>query len=54
MTVFKVPFGRLTLKVYDKGARVLRIEVIVHSVKELRCGKRLEKLPIMLTRLSGW
>jgi hypothetical protein len=52
LTVFKVHFGRLTLKVYDKGARVLRIEVIVHSVKELRCGKRLEKLPIMLARLQ--
>jgi hypothetical protein len=52
LTVFKVHFGRLTLKVYDKGARVLRIEVIAHSVKELRCGKRLEKLPIMLARLQ--
>jgi len=51
VTVFKVHFGRLTLKVYDKGARVLRIEVIAHSVKELRCGKRLEKLPIMLATL---
>jgi hypothetical protein len=52
LTVFKVHFGRLTLKVYDKGARVLRIEVIAHSIKELRCGKRLEKLPIMLARLQ--
>jgi hypothetical protein len=52
LTVFKIPFGRLTLKVSDKGARVLRIEVIVHSIKELRCGKRLEKLPIMLARLQ--
>jgi hypothetical protein len=52
LTVFKLHFGRLTLKVYDKGARVLRIEVIVHSVKELRCGKRLEKLPIVLARLQ--
>lgn len=52
LTVFKVHFGRLTLKVYDKGARVLRIEVIAHSVKELRCGKRLAKLPIMLARLQ--
>ena len=52
VTVFKVHFGRLTLKVYDKGARVLRIEVITHSIKELRCGKRLEKLPIVLARLQ--
>jgi hypothetical protein len=42
----------LTLKVYDKGARVLRIEVIVHRVKALRGGKRLEKLSIVLARLQ--
>jgi hypothetical protein len=52
LTVFKVHFGRLTLKLYDKGDRVLRIEVIVHSVKALRCGKRLEKLPIVLAMLQ--
>jgi hypothetical protein len=40
------------LKIYDKGARVLRIEVIAHSVKALRCGKRLEKLPIVLAELQ--
>ena len=52
MTVFKLHWGRLTLKIYDKGARVLRIEVIAHSVKALRCGKRLEKLPIVLAELQ--
>jgi len=52
LTVFKLHFGRLTLKIYDKGARVLRIEVIVHSVKVLGCGKRLEKLSIVLARLQ--
>jgi hypothetical protein len=52
VTVFKVHFGRLTLKIYDKGERVLRIETIVHSVKELRCGKLLENLPAMLAKLQ--
>jgi hypothetical protein len=52
LTVLKLHFGHLTLKVYDKGARGLRIEVIVHSVKALRCGKRVEKLSIMLARLQ--
>jgi len=52
LTVFKLHFDRLTLKLYDKGARVLRIEVIVHSVKTLRCGKRLEQLAIVLARLQ--
>jgi len=52
LTVLKLHFGGLTLKMYDKGARVLRIEVIVHNVKVLRCGKRLEKLSIVLARLQ--
>ena len=52
LTVFKVHFGKLTLKMYDKGDRVLRVEVIVHNIEELRCGKRLEKLPGMLQRLE--
>jgi hypothetical protein len=52
MTVLKLHFGRLTLKLYDKGARVLRIEAIAHSVAALRCGKRLEKLSVALARLQ--
>jgi hypothetical protein len=52
LTVFKVHFGPLTLKLYDKGARVLRIEAIVHNIKGLRCGKTVEKLPIMLVELQ--
>jgi hypothetical protein len=53
LTVFKLHFGKLTLKLYDKGDRVLRVEVIVNNIEELRCGKRLEKLPGMLERLQG-
>jgi len=46
-------FGKLTLKMYDKGDRVLRVEVIVNNIEELRCGKGLEKLPGMLARLEA-
>lgn len=53
LTVFKIHWGNLTLKIYDKGARVLRIEVVVHNTKDLRCGKVLEKLPILLERMRG-
>jgi hypothetical protein len=53
LTVFKVRWGNLTLKIYDKGGRVLRVEVVVHNAKELRCGKVLEKLPTLLERMSG-
>lgn len=52
LTVFKVHFRRLTLKMYDKGGRVLRIEAIAHNVQDLRCGKGLEKLSIMLVKLQ--
>ena len=50
LTVFKLHFGKLTLKMYDKGERVLRIEFIVNNVEELRCGKALDKLPAILQR----
>src|SRR5215475_11817224 len=53
LTVFKLHFGKLTLKMYDKGDRVLRVEIIVNNIEQLRCGKRLEKLPGMLERLQA-
>ena len=52
LTVFKVKWGNLTLKIYDKGGRVLRIEVVVHNAKELRCGKMLDRLPTLLARMQ--
>jgi hypothetical protein len=52
LTIFKLHFGKLTLKVYTKGERVLRIEVMVHNTKELRCGRVLERFPTILTRLQ--
>jgi len=52
LTVFKLHFGRLTLKMYDKGHRVLRVEAIAYNVKDLKCGKRIEKLLAMLEKLQ--
>lgn len=52
LTVFKVHFGRLTVKMYSKGERVLRIETIAHNAANLRCGKRLEKFPDIVTMLA--
>jgi DNA-binding transcriptional ArsR family regulator len=52
LTVFKLHFGKLTLKMYDKSDRVLRTEIIVNNISELKCGKKLEKLPGMLERLQ--
>jgi hypothetical protein len=51
LTVFKIKWGNLTLKIYDKGGRVLRIEVVVHNAKELRSGKMLDRLPALLARM---
>lgn len=53
LTIFKLHCGRLTLKVYTKGERVLRIEAVVHDAKELRCGRSLENFAHLLAALKG-
>jgi hypothetical protein len=52
LTVFKVHFDRLTLKMYSKGERVLRIESITHNAGCLKCGKQLSKFPEIVTMLK--
>ena len=32
---------------------MLRVEIIVNNIEELRCGKGLEKLPGMLAKLEA-
>ena len=49
LTIFKLHCGKLTLKIYTKGERVLRIEVVVHNTGALQCGRSLEKFPQILT-----
>jgi predicted transcriptional regulator len=45
MTVFKILDGKITIKIYDKGERVLRIEVVCHNLKEMKMkGKRKREL----------
>jgi hypothetical protein len=51
LTVFKVHYGKMTLKIYTKGARVLRVEVIVHNTREYRWGRSLPCLGEIVTRL---
>jgi hypothetical protein len=53
LTVFKVHYGRLTLKIYTKGERVLRIEVIVHNSKELSCGRSLPNFSAVVVIRRG-
>jgi hypothetical protein len=51
LTIFKLHFGKLTLKAYTKGECALRFEAIVHNTKELRCGRLLERFPRIVSRL---
>jgi hypothetical protein len=53
LTIFKLHCGRLTLKIYTKGERVLRIEVVVHNTEELRCGRSLEKFPEIVVQAKN-
>ena len=49
--MFKVHYGLLTLKIYSKGERVLRIEAIVHNTKELPHCRPLERFPRVVEQL---
>jgi len=53
LTIFKLHCGKLTLKIYSKGERVLRIEVVAHNTQELNCGRALDKFPEVVSRLKG-
>jgi hypothetical protein len=52
LTVFKVHFGKFTLKMYTKGEHVLRIEAIVHNVRATRWKRSLLRLPDIVSRLQ--
>jgi hypothetical protein len=53
LTVFKLHCGKLALKIYSKGERVLRIEAIAHNIREFHCGRLLHNFPDILGRLKG-
>jgi DNA-binding transcriptional ArsR family regulator len=52
-TIFKVHYGKMTLKIYSKGEHVLRIEVIVHNTKAYRWGRSLPCFSEIVIRLKG-
>jgi hypothetical protein len=39
LTIFKVYCGKMALKIYTKGERVLRAEAMAIDARELRCGR---------------
>ena len=52
LTVFKIHFGKITAKIYTKGERVLRIEIIVHNTQELHCGRSLPAFSEIVSQLK--
>jgi len=52
LTIFRVHAGALTLKIYTKGERVLRCEVIVHNVRKLKEGNSLARWVPVVTHLN--
>jgi hypothetical protein len=53
LTVFKVHFKRLTLKIYSKGERVLRIEAIAHNTRDLRGRRGVDSMGGLVAELRG-
>jgi hypothetical protein len=52
LTVFKLHFGKLTVKLYTEGERVLYSEAIAHNTKALHCGRSLPKFPQIIAELQ--
>ncbi|MGI0062426.1 MAG: hypothetical protein ACREBA_08245, partial [Nitrosotalea sp.] len=53
LTVFKIHFESLSLKLYDKGERTLRAEVVVHNTKDLKCKRGLDQFDIICKKLRA-
>jgi hypothetical protein len=53
LTLFKLHFGKLTLKAYTKGEQVLRFEAIVHNATALGCGRVLSRFPRLVAHLHA-
>lgn len=52
LTIFKIHFGAITLKLYDKGERTLRSEVVVHNSKALKCKRGLDSFTEIIQKLQ--
>lgn len=52
LTIFKIHFGKLTVKLYDKGERTLRAEVVVHDAKALKCKRSVSNFPAIVQQLQ--
>ncbi|MBV9483505.1 MAG: hypothetical protein JO249_22555, partial [Acidobacteria bacterium] len=53
LSVFKVYCGKLAVKIYTKGERVLRIEAMAINTRELRCGRDITQFAKVTQALKG-
>ena len=53
LTIFKLHAGRLTVKIYTKGERVLRVEAMAHNTQALGARRALGELPRILSQLKA-
>lgn len=53
LTIFKLHCGRLTLKIYTKGERVLRVEAMAHNTQALGDRRALAEFPRILSDLQA-
>jgi hypothetical protein len=53
LTIFKLHCGRLTLKIYTKGERVLRIEAMAHNTRALGGRRSLSEFPQLVGELKS-
>lgn len=53
LTVLRIHFGKLTIRMYSKGEHVLRIEVVVHNTTDLRLGKVIDRFPRIIESLAA-
>jgi len=51
LTIFKVYCGKVALKIYTKGERVLRAEGMASDARELRCGRDIGQFAEAVTKL---
>ena len=52
LIIFKIHFGKLTVKLYTKGERVLRGEAIAHNARALHLGRSLPNFPKIISELE--
>lgn len=53
LTIFKIHFGKITVKLYDKGERTLRAEIVVHNTKALKEKRSVENFGRIVQKLQA-